>query len=107
MTRFSLWFGVAACLLATQSAAQDRAVVAFVGDVMLARTEATGRLIAHGGDPFRRVRGILLAALAYFVLPFDAIPDLLAVVGFSDDIAVLAAAMLAWVAFQKLGRRQG
>ena len=41
----------------------------------------------------RRVRGILLAALAYFVLPFDAIPDLLAVVGFSDDIAVLAAAI--------------
>ncbi|RYE39013.1 MAG: DUF1232 domain-containing protein, partial [Hyphomicrobiales bacterium] len=35
----------------------------------------------------------LLAALAYFVLPFDAVPDLLAVVGFSDDIAVLAAAI--------------
>lgn len=41
----------------------------------------------------RRVRGILLAALAYFVLPFDVVPDLLAVVGFSDDIAVLAAAI--------------
>lgn len=41
----------------------------------------------------RRVRGILLAALAYFVLPFDAVPDLLAVIGFSDDIAVLAAAI--------------
>lgn len=41
----------------------------------------------------RRVRGILLAALAYFVLPFDALPDLLAVVGFSDDVAVLAAAI--------------
>lgn len=43
----------------------------------------------------RRVRGILLAALAYFVLPLDAIPDILAVVGFSDDIAVLAAAISA------------
>ena len=41
-----------------------------------------------------RVRAVLLAALAYFVLPFDAVPDLLAVVGFSDDIAVLAAAMV-------------
>jgi uncharacterized membrane protein YkvA (DUF1232 family) len=41
----------------------------------------------------RKVRGILLAALAYFVLPFDAIPDIFAVVGFSDDIAVLAAAI--------------
>jgi uncharacterized membrane protein YkvA (DUF1232 family) len=35
------------------------------------------------------VRAMLLAALAYFVLPFDAVPDLLAMVGFSDDAAVL------------------
>jgi uncharacterized membrane protein YkvA (DUF1232 family) len=40
-----------------------------------------------------RVKAILLAALAYFVLPFDAVPDILALVGFSDDIAVLAAAI--------------
>ncbi|MDO9416557.1 YkvA family protein [Pararhizobium sp.] len=39
-----------------------------------------------------RVRGILLAALAYFVMPLDFIPDILAMVGFSDDIAVLTAA---------------
>jgi uncharacterized membrane protein YkvA (DUF1232 family) len=38
-----------------------------------------------------RVRGILLAALAYFILPFDAIPDVLAGVGFSDDATVLLA----------------
>ena len=38
-----------------------------------------------------RVRLMLLAALAYFVLPFDAIPDFLAVIGFSDDAAVLLA----------------
>lgn len=43
----------------------------------------------------RRVRGILLAALAYFVLPLDGIPDLFAVVGFSDDVAVLTAAFAA------------
>lgn len=40
-----------------------------------------------------RVRGILLAALGYFVLPFDAIPDMLAFVGFTDDIAVLTTAL--------------
>jgi uncharacterized membrane protein YkvA (DUF1232 family) len=39
-----------------------------------------------------RVRGILLAALAYFIMPFDIIPDFLAVIGYSDDIAVLTAA---------------
>lgn len=42
-----------------------------------------------------RVRGILLAALAYFILPFDLIPDFIAAVGFTDDIAVLAAAISA------------
>ncbi|THV11770.1 YkvA family protein [Rhizobium rhizophilum] len=42
--------------------------------------------------PFR-VRGILLAALGYFVLPIDVIPDVLAVVGFTDDIAVLTTAI--------------
>ncbi len=33
-----------------------------------------------------RVRGVLLAALAYFVLPFDVVPDILAGVGFADDV---------------------
>ncbi|MCW5710075.1 YkvA family protein [Shinella sp.] len=42
-----------------------------------------------------KVRGILLAALAYFVLPLDGIPDFFALVGFSDDIAVLTAAFAA------------
>lgn len=40
-----------------------------------------------------RVRGILLGALAYFVLPADAIPDFLLGLGFTDDIAVLTAAI--------------
>jgi uncharacterized membrane protein YkvA (DUF1232 family) len=38
-----------------------------------------------------RVRAVLLAALAYFVLPLDAIPDLLAGIGFTDDMTVLVA----------------
>jgi len=42
-----------------------------------------------------RVRGILLAALAYFVLPLDSLPDFLALVGFTDDVAILAAALAA------------
>lgn len=36
-------------------------------------------------------KGLMLAALAYFVLPTDAIPDIFAVVGFTDDAAVFAA----------------
>ena len=42
-----------------------------------------------------RVRGILFAALAYFVLPFDIIPDFVIGAGFTDDIAVLTAAITA------------
>lgn len=36
-------------------------------------------------------KGMMLAGLAYFVLPTDAIPDLLAGIGFTDDAAVMAA----------------
>jgi len=39
-----------------------------------------------------QVRAILLAALAYFVLPADIVPDILAGVGFGDDAAVFWAA---------------
>ncbi len=41
----------------------------------------------------RRVKGVLFAALAYFVMPFDAIPDFIAGFGFTDDAAVLAMAL--------------
>jgi len=40
-----------------------------------------------------KVKGILLGALAYFVLPIDAIPDFLLGVGFTDDMAVLVTAI--------------
>jgi uncharacterized membrane protein YkvA (DUF1232 family) len=39
------------------------------------------------------VKASLLGALAYFVLPFDAIPDFLPVLGYTDDAAVLATAI--------------
>jgi uncharacterized membrane protein YkvA (DUF1232 family) len=42
-----------------------------------------------------RAKGILLAALGYFVLPADAIPDFVFGLGFTDDIAVLTAAITA------------
>jgi uncharacterized membrane protein YkvA (DUF1232 family) len=40
-----------------------------------------------------RVRMAILGALAYFVLPTDAIPDFLPIAGFTDDAAVLAATL--------------
>jgi uncharacterized membrane protein YkvA (DUF1232 family) len=41
----------------------------------------------------RHVQASLLGALAYFVLPFDFIPDFLPVLGFTDDAAILATAL--------------
>jgi len=38
-------------------------------------------------------KGMILAALAYFVMPVDAIPDVIAGLGFTDDAAVFAALM--------------
>jgi uncharacterized membrane protein YkvA (DUF1232 family) len=40
-----------------------------------------------------QVKATLVAAIAYFVLPFDAIPDVMPALGFTDDAAVLAAAI--------------
>jgi uncharacterized membrane protein YkvA (DUF1232 family) len=41
----------------------------------------------------RHVQAGLLGAIAYFVLPFDFVPDMLPVLGFTDDAAVLATAI--------------
>ncbi len=40
-----------------------------------------------------KVKAALIGALAYFVLPADAIPDVLPMIGYTDDAAVLAAAI--------------
>jgi uncharacterized membrane protein YkvA (DUF1232 family) len=42
--------------------------------------------------PFQ-VRAALVGALAYFVLPFDAMPDIMPLLGFADDAAILATAL--------------
>ena len=39
------------------------------------------------------VKAVLFAALAYFIMPADLIPDILAGIGFSDDAAVLMLAL--------------
>jgi uncharacterized membrane protein YkvA (DUF1232 family) len=36
---------------------------------------------------------VIMRALAYFISPIDAIPDLVPVAGFSDDLGSLAAAL--------------
>ena len=41
----------------------------------------------------RHVQVALMGALAYFILPFDFIPDMMPVLGFTDDAAILATAI--------------
>jgi uncharacterized membrane protein YkvA (DUF1232 family) len=41
----------------------------------------------------RHVQTALLGAIAYFIMPFDFVTDVLPVLGFTDDAAVLATAI--------------
>ena len=40
-----------------------------------------------------QVKAVLLGAIAYFILPTDVIPDYIPVIGYTDDAAVVAAAV--------------
>ena len=42
-----------------------------------------------------KTRAIILGALGYLILPADVIPDLVPMLGFTDDIGILAAALAA------------
>lgn len=44
-------------------------------------------------DTPRQVQAALFAALAYFVVPFDVLPDIMPLLGFADDAAILASAL--------------
>ena len=48
---------------------------------------------AKDDDTALAAKGMMLAALAYFVLPVDAIPDVIVGLGYTDDAAVFTALM--------------
>ena len=51
------------------------------------------------------IRATLFGALAYFILPFDAIPDILLGLGYTDDAAIMIAAYTAAKAHITEGHR--
>ena len=51
-------------------------------------------------------RATLWGALAYFVLPFDAIPDYLPIIGFADDATALATALRMMASHMKPEHRE-
>ena len=48
---------------------------------------------AFDRDTPMQVKAALIGALAYFVLPFDFVPDVLPLLGFTDDAAILLTAL--------------
>jgi uncharacterized membrane protein YkvA (DUF1232 family) len=71
----------------------------FAGQVPFVEDIVAGYYCALDPATPMRVRGMLLAAIAYFILPFDFIPDFVAGLGFADD-AALVTAVLALVSAQ-------
>jgi len=59
------------------------------------------RLYYAARDPHTppSAKKIIYAALAYFIVPFDLIPDLIPGIGFVDDLGTLVAALLAVSAY--------
>ena len=68
-----------------------RKLARVVAQIPFAEDLLTVYYCALDNETPRHVKLTLFGALAYFVLPTDAIPDMLPVLGFTDDAAVLAA----------------
>ena len=64
-----------------------------VGKLPFAEDLLAAYYCAFDRETPRHVQIALLGALAYFILPFDFMPDMLPILGFTDDAAVLATAI--------------
>jgi len=65
----------------------------FAGQVPFVEDIVAGYYCALDPATPMRVRGMLLAAIAYFILPFDFVPDIIAGLGFADDAALFTAVL--------------
>ncbi len=72
-----------------QKAKKFASRVPFMEDVV------AGYYCAMDPETPAKSRGILFAALAYFILPVDIVPDFLAGFGLTDDLTILTAALAA------------
>jgi uncharacterized membrane protein YkvA (DUF1232 family) len=70
-------------------------IASFAATVPFAEQALAAWYCAFDRETSPRVRYILIGALAYFVMPMDAIPDVLPLFGFADDASLLSAALLA------------
>jgi uncharacterized membrane protein YkvA (DUF1232 family) len=65
----------------------------FAAQLPFAEDLLTAYYCAFDRDTPVQVKAGLVGAIAYFVLPYDMLPDLLPGLGFADDAAVLASAI--------------
>lgn len=56
---------------------------------------------AQDKDTPKWARATIIGALGYFIFPVDAIPDVIPVLGYSDDLSVLVAALATTAAYIK------
>ena len=90
--------GAALPLVIEQNARRTRArlipkLLKVAGKIPFADDLAASYYCAIDPDTPLKVKGVLFAALAYFVLPTDLLPDFIAGFGFTDDATVLATAL--------------
>lgn len=69
-------------------------IAAFAGSVPFAEQALSAWYCAFDRETPSTVRYTLIGALAYFILPVDAIPDVLPMFGFADDASLLSAALI-------------
>lgn len=65
----------------------------FAGKVPFVEDIVAGYYCALDPATPTRVRGMLLASIAYFILPLDFVPDVVAGLGFADDAALVTAVL--------------
>lgn len=77
--------------------AQDRRLLKRVrrvaGRIPFARHVAAMWFALRDDETPMAAKGVILGALAYFMMPADLVPDFILALGFTDDAAVIAAAI--------------
>lgn len=69
----------------------------FAAQIPFAEDLLTAYYCAFDRNTPTHVRVALVGALLYFISPFDLLPDMLPIIGFTDDAAVVAGAIkLVW-----------
>jgi uncharacterized membrane protein YkvA (DUF1232 family) len=71
-----------------------------VGEELLMRALALYYALQDPDTP-RWARSVIISALGYFILPLDAIPDIMPIAGFTDDAMVMAVAVMTVAAHVK------